>query len=54
MKPPTVTEAYAMIRLLKQRAGKGDADRIAQLTAIIKEAMEKEAQLNLDKYFPSK
>lgn len=52
MNGPSVTEAYAMIRALKKRAAKGDADKIHQLEQLIQEAKLKQAQLAIDKYFP--
>lgn len=51
MKAPTVTEAYAMIRVLKNRNAKGDGEKIAQLEKIIEEAKEKKALLDIDKFF---
>lgn len=51
MKPPSVTQAYAMIRFLKKRAAKGDGDKIAQLESQISEIREKQAALDVDKYF---
>lgn len=51
MKGPTASEAYAMIRLLKKRAAKGDGEKIAELQAIIDAEREKKAQLDLDKFF---
>lgn len=53
MKPPTVTQAYAMIRLLKKRAAPGDGDRIRELTEIISLEKDKAAQLELDRFFPA-
>lgn len=50
-KPPTVTEAYAMIRLLKKRAAPGDAEKIDQLKQVIALEREKAAQLSLDRFF---
>lgn len=52
-KQPTVTEAYAMIRILRKRGEKGDAKKIEALQLIIDEAKNKKAQLDLDKYFPA-
>lgn len=54
MKGPTASEAYAMIRVLKKRGAKGDGEKITQLRAIIEEARDKEALLNVDKFFPGK
>lgn len=51
MKQPTVTQAYAMIRLLKKRATKGDADRIKQLEELIALERDRAAQLDLDRFF---
>lgn len=53
MKQPSVTEAYAMIRLLKKRAQPGDGEKIQQLEQLILEARDKTAQLNLDRFFSS-
>lgn len=52
MNKPTVTEAYAMIRVLKKRNEKGDAQKIEQLQQVIEEAKVSSAQLAIDKYFP--
>lgn len=54
MKQPTMTEAYAMLRILKKRAEKGDQQKIAALQTIIDEAKDKKAQGDLEKYFPGK
>lgn len=54
MKRPTITEAYAMLRILKKRNEKGDAQKIAALQLIIDEAKDNKAQGDLDKYFPNK
>lgn len=51
MKPPSISQAYAMIRLLKKRAAKGDGEKIAQLETLITEARDKEAALAVEKYF---
>lgn len=51
---PTVSEAYQMIRILKARAAKGDAQKIAALRGIIDETKKAAAQLALEKYFPDK
>lgn len=48
---PSITEAYAMIRVLKRRALKGDAEKIAALQKLIDEDKDKKAQLAIDKYF---
>lgn len=53
MKQPTVSEAYAMIRLLKKRAAAGDGEKIQQLEQLIAEARDKTAQLALDRFFSS-
>lgn len=52
-KPPTVTAAYAMIRVLRKRAQKGDGERIAQLEKLIADEKEKAALLDIDKFFGS-
>lgn len=52
MKAPTASEAYAMIRVLKKRGAPGDGEKVAQLQAIIDEARDKAALLNVDKFFP--
>lgn len=54
MKHPTVTQAYAMIRALKKRAAKGDGEKITQLQALIHEQKNKDALLDLEKFFPAK
>lgn len=54
MNAPSVSEAYTMIRLLKKRALKGDADKIRQLELIIAEAKDKAAALALERFFPAK
>lgn len=54
MKAPTVTQAYAMIRVLKNRNEKGDGQKIAELEKIIADAKNKQALLDVDKYFGSK
>lgn len=54
MKAPTVTQAYAMIRALKNRGQKGDGEKIAQLEKVILEQKQKQALLDVDKYFGSK
>lgn len=54
MKAPTVSQAYAMIRALKQRGAKGDGEKIAQLENIIREEKQKAALLDVDKFFGSK
>lgn len=54
MAAPSVTEAYAMIRVLKKRAAKGDGETIAELQKIIDEDRHKKALLDLDKFFPAK
>lgn len=51
MKEPSATQAYSMIRFLKKRAEKGDALKIAELQKIIDAAKDKQAQLDVDKYF---
>lgn len=51
MKQPTVSECYAIIRLLKKRAQPGDGEKIQQLEQQILEAREKVAQLALDRFF---
>lgn len=51
MKAPTVTEAYAMIRVLKKRNQKGDGEKIAQLQQLIEAEKDKAATLAIDKYF---
>lgn len=53
MKQPTVTQAYAMIRALKKRAAKGDAEKIKALQDIIDEQRNREALLDLERFFPS-
>lgn len=53
MKPPTVTQAYAMIRLLKKRAAPGDGERIEELKTLIALEKDKAAQLSLDAFFPA-
>lgn len=53
MKAPSITQAYAMIRVLKERAGKGDGEKIAQLEKIIAEDKNKKALLDVDKFFPA-
>lgn len=50
-KGPSITQAYAMIRFLKKRAGKGDGEKIKQLEDQIQEAREKQAALDVEKYF---
>lgn len=52
MNKATVTEAYAMIRVLKKRNEKGDAQKIEQLQQVIQEAKVASGQLAIDKYFP--
>lgn len=54
MKSPSVTQAYAMIRALKKRAAKGDAEKIKQLEDTIAEIRDKAALLDLDRFFPTK
>lgn len=54
MQGPSVTQAYAMIRVLKKRAAKGDGEKIAELQQIIDEDRDKRALLDLDKFFPPK
>lgn len=54
MKQPTITEAYAMLRILRKRGEKGDQQKIASLQTIIDEEKEKKARLDLEKYFPNK
>lgn len=54
MQAPSVTQAYAMIRVLKKRGAKGDGEKIAELQAIIDEDRDKKALLDLDKFFPGK
>lgn len=54
MQAPTVTRAYAMIRVLKKRGAKGDGEKIAELQQIIDEEREKGALHDLDKCFPVK
>lgn len=54
MKQPTITEAYAMLRILKKRGAKGDGEKAAQLQTIIDEAKDKKAQGDLEKYFPAR
>lgn len=54
MKQPTVTEAYAMLRILKKRGEKGDQAKITSLQEIIDTEKDKKARLDLEKYFPSK
>lgn len=51
MKPPSITQAYAMIRVLKKRNAKGDGEKIAQLEKLIEEARDKQATLDVEKYF---
>lgn len=53
MEKPTVTQAYAMIRLLKKRAAVGDGDKIRQLEQLIAEEKDKEALLAIDRFFGS-
>lgn len=43
-----------MIRLLKRRAAKGDAEKIKQLEDQIAEARDRAAALDIDRFFPSK
>lgn len=52
MKQPTITEAYAMLRILKKRGEKGDAQKAAALQTIIDEAKDQKAKADLEKYFP--
>lgn len=54
MQAPSPSQAYAMIRVLKKRAGKGDGEKIAELQQIIAEDRDKKALLDLDKFFPGK
>lgn len=54
MKAPTVAKAYAMIRLLQKRAQTGDAEKIAELRALIEEERTKQATLDLETFFPTK
>lgn len=54
MQAPSVTQAYAMIRVLKKRGAKGDGEKIAELQQIIDEDRDKKALLDLDKFFPAK
>lgn len=51
MKQPTVTQAYAMIRLLKKRYAKGDTEKIKQLEELIALERDRAAQLDLDRFF---
>lgn len=54
MQAPSVTQAYAIIRLLKKRAAKGDAAKIEELKKLIEAEKDKKAQLDLDAFFPTK
>lgn len=54
MKEPTITEAYAMLRILRKRGEKGDGQKITMLQDIIDKAKDKRAQGDLEKYFPGK
>lgn len=54
MKAPSVSEAYAMIRVLKDRNAKGDGEKIAALEKIIADEKTKTALLAIDKYFGTK
>lgn len=54
MKAPSITQAYAMIRVLKERAAKGDGEKIAQLEKLIAEEKAKKAQVDIDKFFGGK
>lgn len=54
MKQPSVTQAYAMIRLLKKRAAKGDALKIQELQNLIQAEKDKKAQIDLETFFPPK
>lgn len=54
MKAPTITQAYAMIRALKKRAAKGDGEIIQQLEVLIEQEKNKEALLDVEKFFPKK
>lgn len=52
MKAPSVTECYAMIRVLKKRAAKGDAEKIKQLEDLIDQSRQAAANLAIDRFFP--
>lgn len=51
MREPSVSEAYAMIRVLKKRAQPGDAQKIESLQKIIDDTRSAKAQLDLDRFF---
>lgn len=50
-KGPTVTQAYAMIRALKKRGAPGDGEKIKILEEQIEAEKEKQALLDIDKFF---
>lgn len=51
MPKPTISQAYQMIRLLKQRGQTGDAEKITQLRALIEEEKTKQTNMLLDTFF---
>lgn len=51
MKAPSVSQMYAMIRFLKNRAAEGDGARIEQLETAIAAERSKQAALDVDKFF---